>query len=120
MRIGSIIYHCPRTSDESSEVTTYGPPVRYVTRFNYITVQPASGDTDTLQYGERVTRYWNGMANYLAFKDKFKEGDLFYLDGRIPETDSDTYVNGDGANALLTSVRMQNRMIKLSFEKVTE
>ena len=116
MRLGDYVYFCPRTSDENADIITYGAPQKMIMRFNDLTIQPASGYMDTLQYGEKITKIWNGMANMRKYANKFHEGDLFYVDGAKPATD-DSYINGDGANAIVTSVRPQNLMIRLSLEK---
>lgn len=116
MRIGDFVYFCPRISEENADIISYGTPQKIAIRFNDLTIQPASGYMDTLQYGENVTKIWNGMANMRKYANKFHEGDLFYVDGAKPDF-SETYVNGDGANAIITSVRSQNLMIRLTLEK---
>ncbi len=115
MRLGQPIYHCKRTSDEEDDLITYSSPIKYTTRFGFINVQPASGYTDTVQYGESITKIWNGSANLDIFNGQITEGDVFYLDGDTPDQN---LPNGENATALCTSVRPQNRIIRFTLERI--
>lgn len=122
MKVGSPIWHCSRTSDAGADIITYGDPVKYVTGFNYITVQPArvalnnmAGFYTTEEFGEHTAMGWNMMANIDTFHGKISCGDLMYLDGKTPDPED---TNGQGANALVTSVREQNRMIYYTLQKI--
>ena len=115
MKNGETIYLSVRTEESNIENPTYGTPTAYVLQNNYLTVQPASGYLDTLTYGERIHRYWNGVANYDVFNGIFNEGDLAYIDGATPT--GETY-NGENANARVRSVLSQNKAIRIVFEKL--
>lgn len=122
MKIGSPVWHCPRTSAAGADIITYGNPVKYTTRFNYITVQPArvalnnmAGFYTTEEFGEHTAMGWNMMANIDAFQGKIACGDLMYIDGKSPDANA---TNGQGANALVTSVREQNKMIYYTLQKI--
>lgn len=104
MRLGEKIYHKKRIIADG--VVSYEAPTEYVTRFNYINVQPSrvalnnmAGYLTTEDFGEHQTRGWNIIANEKIFRNVFAEGDLLYLDGRTPD---------DLPNAIITSVRIQN------------
>lgn len=105
MRLGDKIYHQKRIITDG--VVSYSEPIEYVTRFNFINVQPSrvalnnmAGYLTTEDFGEHQTRGWNIIANRKIFKGVFSEGDLLYLDGKEP---SEGY-----PNAIITSVRIQN------------
>lgn len=116
MRISDPIWHCSRNSPDGADIITYSNPKKYITKLGYLTVQPASGYTDTVQFGENVSKVWNIIANRKIFKGIFKEGDLLYVDGLKPGSNT---MNGKGANALITSVREQNFFIRITIEKIT-
>lgn len=82
----------------------YGNPIEYKLAFNYLTINSASGYVATLQYGEKVSKVWNLKARKPYFDDVFHEGDLLYIEGNAPNTADKNYVNGDGANAMVTAV----------------
>lgn len=125
MRNGEKIWYCLRTSNNNAEVDTYNEPVEETLRFpnvfdpTSIVVQPKNGFTDRLPYGETTNKdqriiltpysYWDG---------KFKEGDLFYLDGAKPMEDDE--FNGQSANYFVDSVARQNEAIELSVKKIIE
>ena len=105
MKLGESIFHQKRIITDG--VVTYSTPIEYVTRFNYINVQPSrvalnnmSGFLTTEEYGEHAAMGWNIIVNAKIFKNTFNEGDLMYLDGKTPS---------DGAaNGIITTVRKQN------------
>lgn len=105
MKLGEKIYHKKRIVTDG--IVTYSEPTEYITRFNYINVQPSrvalnnmSGFLTTEEYGEHAAMGWNIIVNASLFKDTFHEGDLMYLDGKTPS---------DGeANGIITTVRKQN------------
>lgn len=122
MKIGGVVYHCARTSAEGDDIITYADPVAYKTRFNYLTVQPTrvalnnmAGFYTTEDFGEHTANGWNMIANYGVFEDVFKPGDLMYVDGATPVEGAE---NGVGANALITSVREQNKAIFYTLNKL--
>lgn len=104
MKLGSYIFHVKRIVDD--DIVTYSSPTKYYLRFNYLTVMPATvalnnmaGYLTTEEYGEHNAMGWNIIANEKIFRGVFNEGDLLYLDG------------ADEANAIITSVREQNKVI---------
>lgn len=122
MKLGESVWHCHRTSEEGADIITYADPVEYKTRFGYITVQPTrvalnnmAGFYSTQEFGENIAIGWNVIANYDIFKDKIFEGDLFFVDGRKPV---DGKPNGYNANAIVTSVREQNKAIFYTLNKI--
>lgn len=95
-----------------NEVNVYEKPNRY--EFN---VQPASGSTDVALYGERVSKMYKTIVPFFEFSGVFKEGDKAYLEGATPTLETEgTY--GSDANYKIVSVRPQNTVIMLYFEKI--
>ena len=120
MKIGSPIWHCKRTSQEGADIITYSAPTKYVTSFHYITVQPTTLNASksnlytTEDYGEHILEGWNMVCNIDKFDGVFTPGDLMYVDGVSP-TNGD---NGDNANALISRVTYQNRVIYVTLNKI--
>jgi len=111
------LYLCKRTNESNAEIGVYGVPVPY-----WINYQPIQGFTNVMQYGERVTKMYRAILNFDQYVGVFKEGDLVYLCGKKNEDGADpvitsTYINGQGANAKVESVRNQNLAIEVTFEK---
>lgn len=122
MRNGEKIWYCIRTSDDNAEVDTYAEPVEEIVRepsvFNpiSITVQPKNGFTDRLAYGETTNKDQRIILTpYTYWHKKFKEGDVFYLDGQEPNEDEE--YAGQDANYFVESVNNQNEAIELSVKK---
>ena len=111
------LYLCKRTNELNAEVGVYDSPVSY-----WVNYQPIQGFTNVMQYGERVTKIYRAILRFEQYAGIFKEGDLVYLCGEKNEDGADpviteTYVNGQGANAKVESVRNQNLAIEVTFEK---
>ena len=124
MRNGENIWYCLRTDTDNAEVDTYSKPIKETVRMSNIfnpvsiTVQPKNGFTDRMAYGETTTKDQRIMLTpYQVWHGKFKEGDLFYLDGAKPQED-DEY-NGQSANYMVDSVANQNEGIELLVKKIT-
>ena len=113
MRVGETLYHAKRNID-NEDITTYSKATAYRTALNDITCQPAGGYMETLEFGENVSKTWVIIANYSRFYGVFNEGDLLFLDGVIP---SETGSYEQEANAIITSVRYQNKVIRIVAEK---
>lgn len=116
MRLGESIWHCALMPRDDG-VKEYENPRKYTTRLNYLVVQPASGYTKTVEFGENISRTWTITANYNQFDRVFKEGDLLFVDGNQPIT-GDNIENGEGANAVITSVRRQNLILYIIAQKL--
>lgn len=104
MKVGQSIWHCKRIGEDENGIITYAEPKEYILRFNYLTVNPASGYLATIQYGEQINKVWTMKANKRLFENIFSEGDVLYIEGTKPNPDDENYVYGYGANALVTSV----------------
>jgi len=113
------IWHCKRTSNTNSEVETFAKPKEYSLKLNYLSIQPVSGYTSIMQFGERVGKMWLGTASYHAFCGIFTEGDKLYIDGAKPNVILEM-ANGYGysANASIKSVQIFNRSIRIEIEKL--
>lgn len=98
--------------DNGNDVNYYSKPEYY--EFN---VQPASGNTDIALYGEKISKMYKTVVSFPEYNNVFKEGDVAYLEGIIPENEVEgTY--GRGANYKIVSVRPQNTVILIYFEKL--
>lgn len=119
MKNGYSVWHSARQTNANAEISTYGEPKKYTLAFRYLTIQPASGYMSLMEFGERISKTWVGIANINIFSGAFKEGDLMYVDGAEPNVELETE-NGYGytANAVIKSVLEQNQSIKLVIEKV--
>lgn len=92
------------------EITTYEEPEQY--NFN---IQPLSGYSDITAYGEKTTKMYKAIVDSHRYKDKFKEGDVAYLEGASPEGEG---INGYNANYVIDTVREQNLKIAIYFNKL--
>lgn len=78
----------------------------------------AGGYLQVMKYGEDVDNTWSVVANMRAFSGKIKEGDLFWVDGEMPNEEIETkYGNGASANAVVKSVRLGNHSIEISLTR---
>lgn len=122
MRIGEIIYHSRRISEDNAVIEEYASPVEYRTALNYITVMSAAtkGYVQILKYGETATDKWEVQCNGNIFAGVFKKGDLMWVDGQYPIAEIENeYGNGASANAIVKNVAYVNRGIQLLLEKNT-
>lgn len=94
------------TNSKGQDIPTYSNPVRYL--FN---VQPANGNSDIIEYGERISKIFKAIIS-IRYKNKFKEGDIAYLDGVVPNKERNNY------NYKIVSVRNQNKRIAIYFERI--
>lgn len=123
MKYGSKIWWCKRFYVENEETPHYEKPQEFITRPHTlmspigISVMPKNGFTDYLDYGETTNSdqrivltpydYWCG---------KFSKGDLFYLDGAVPNDNEQTY--GQDANYYVEFVANQNVVVVLSLKQI--
>lgn len=94
-----------------NEISYYSRPKFY--NFN---IQPASGTTDIALYGEKISKMYKCIVSLDTYNKKFKEGDVAYLEGLKPKNEN-TGTYGSGANYKVVSVRPQNTVILIYFEK---
>lgn len=119
MRNGASVWHSVRQTNVNAEITTYNEPKRYTLAFRYLTIQPASGYMSLMEFGEKISKTWTGIANSNIFSGVFKEGDRMYVDGAEPNAEFETEKGyGSTANAVIKSVLEQNQGIRLVIEKV--
>lgn len=98
--------------DNGNEVNYYSRPKFY--EFN---IQPANGSTDIALYGEKISKMYKTNISLYEYNKKFKEGDVAYLEGARPEKEVEgTY--GSKANYKIVSVRPQNTVILIYFERI--
>ena len=104
MKIGQSIWLCKKIGENDEGIVVYEAPKEYKLAFNCLSINSASGYLATLQYGEKLSRVWNMKAKKPYFDNVFNEGDLLYIEGNEPNTADKNYINGDGANAMVTTV----------------
>lgn len=98
--------------DYGNEVNSYFEPKEY-----YFNIQPVNGYFDIVEYGEKVDKMYKAIISYEKYNGVFHEGDIAYLEGKEPENEnSDTY--GSTGNFVISSVRPQNLVIAIYFERI--
>ena len=105
-------YHCKISKNGNTNIIEYSAPIE-----KYGNYQPLSGYVDTLQYGENISKRWRMFVPF-AELNEYSENDLLYLDGIEPDINSESYTNGDGANARITAVLPQNRLVRIEIEQI--
>ena len=125
MRNEEKIWYCLRDDKANSEMDEYLAPKELILRMPSIfspvsiTVQPLNGFTDRMAYGETTSKYQRiVLTPYQYWYGKFKEGDLFYLDGQSPQDDEQYY--GEYANYVVDNVANQNQSIEVTVKKIIE
>ena len=123
MKYGSKIWWCKRVYAENEETPHYNPPQEFITRPHTflspigITVMPKTGYTDYLEYGETTNSDQRiVLTPYEHWYGKFNKGDLFYLEGAMPNSDEESY--GEQANYYVEFVGNQNAGIVLSLKQI--
>ena len=124
MRVGDSVWYAKRISGENAEVAEYAEPIEIKTRFMYLTIQPAvaKGYIAIVEYGEKLSDTWNGIANGKHFKDFFHKGDVMWVDGESPYSEhnaklEETYGYGCTANAEIKNAVPVNFTISLTLER---
>lgn len=98
--------------DYGNEINTYYKPKEY-----YFNIQPVNGYFDIVEYGEKVDKMYRAIIPYEKYNGVFHEGDIAYLEGKKPENENqNTY--GIGGNFVISSVRPQNTVIAIYFERI--
>ena len=98
--------------DYGNEINSYYKPKEF-----YFNIQPVKGYFDILEYGEKVDKMYKAIIPFEKYNGVFHEGDIAYLEGKKPENEtSNTY--GIGGNYFISSVRPQNTVIAIYFEKI--
>lgn len=123
MRNGERIWACNRLHYANEEVPTYDEPEEFILRFPTvfspigITCQPKTGFTDYLEYGETTNSDRRIVLQpYQYWAEKFKVGDIFYIDGAEPSDEEEYY--GQDANYYVEFVSRQNEAIVLSLKQI--
>lgn len=109
MKMGSAIWHC-KLKDKTNDIKEYSKPQKYILRFGYLNLQPASGYTNTILFGTKISETWILLANASIFNGVFNVGDVFYIDGNSPKLGEE---NGKSANAVVDYVGYQNKAIRI-------
>lgn len=122
MRNGEKVWYCKRISEDGDDLEVFAEPVEFTLKLGFLTIQPSSGYDNVVEFGEKLSKTWNCIAQPYGFWiDKLKEGDRFYVEGAEPDN-LDGSVPEDGwgakANARIYSVRPQNLAIRFILEKI--
>ena len=107
-------YHCKKKSTKGA-VVEYEPPVR-----KWGNYQPLDGYVDTVKYGESVNQRWRLQVCSHCNKNEYSVGDLLYLDGDKPDPTVKGYEYGDGANAIVTAVKIGYKAIQVELKQIIE
>ena len=125
MRNGEKIWYCTRNNVPNAEVESFTSPkeliLRMPTAFSpvSVTVQPLSGFTDIMAYGESASKNQRiVLTPYKKWLGVFNRGDLFYLDGAKPQEDEN--YPGEYANFVVDDVSNQNESIEIIVKKIME
>lgn len=118
MKVGQKVWLCKRLYENDEGIIVYDEPKEYTLAFNYLTINSASGYLATIQYGEKLSKVWNMKAKKPFFDGIFDEGDLLYIEGNKPDLANENYLNGDGANAKVTSVLNHLVSYSITLERV--
>lgn len=123
MRNGEKVWYCKRTSENGSRVETFAKPVEVTLRFGDLTIQPSSGYDSIMEFGEKVRKMWNCIAQpYEKWINVVSEGDRWYVDGVKPNIPTDGSEPEDGwgfdANARVYSTRPQNLALRFILQKI--
>lgn len=118
------VYYCSRTSQPQDDIETFAKPVEFILKPGYLTIQPAGGYMDFQAFGELINITHNGIATpYEKWINIFKEGDRFYLN-RVPKGYENNKEPDDGwgfdADAKITAVKGQNRVVRLTIQDILE
>jgi len=91
----------------------YEEPKKY-----YFTVRNLNGESEIREFGELSSSMKVAVITQKEkYLDKFKEFDLAYLDGILPENEIDY---GDNANYRIYDVRNENTIIRVYFLKLVK
>lgn len=123
MRNGDIVWFCKRTSKDGDRIETFAKPVAITLGIRNLTIQPASGYSSVIEFGENVSKTWTAIGQpYSKWFGYVKEGDRFYVDGASPYMPTDGTEPEDGwgfdANARVSSVRPQNVAVRFILQKI--
>ena len=98
--------------DYMNQIEEYDTPVPYC--FN---VQPITQSSELAEFGE-LSRYMKrAVVSKSQYLGVFKEFDKAYLDGITPENET---INGENANYRIYSIRPQNVVLMIYFEKIVK
>lgn len=106
------------TNDFGVDIEYFEKPIKY--RFNY---QPVSGNTDIMEYGEKITNVYRTFVNKNEYLGKIRVGDRVYLeDGEILESELENIAENDNvhcekANYIVKVVLPQNFKTRIDFIK---
>lgn len=99
------------TDDYGNVIPKYNKPLEFK-----MNVMPLTESIDIQAFGENSNAIKVTVLDYETYKDKFKDFDLAYLEGKTPRGETE---NGEKANYVIT-VRPQNKIIKLFFQKIVK
>lgn len=123
MRNGEKIWFCERVFQRNDEAPKYKKPEEFTLRSPSafspvgITCQPTRGSTEYFEFGETTNSDQRIVLQpYAYWNNKFKKGDIFYIDGEKPTNDEEYY--GQNANYYVEFVAKQNEAIVLSLKQI--
>lgn len=116
MRFGENIYYCTQKQIPEG-LQEFNAPVTITLRPHHCSVQPTSGYSALQTYGKDIVNYQTAIFQpYDTWKETFKEGDLFYLDGASPNAETEEFY-GDSANFIVDKAFLQNEAVRLVLKR---
>lgn len=106
-------YHCKQIDNGDVSVIEYDTPT-----LKYGNYQPLSEYYDIVQYGENAQSRWR-MFVPINQVNEYRINDLLYFDEAVNTIDL-TQEHGTGANARITALLPQNRMLRIEIERIVE
>ena len=120
MKQGEKIHYSNRILETNSLIEKFEKPISITLKYNYFTCMKASGYTELVQYGDRMSSVWICYANSNWFKGKIKEGDIFWVEGKKPpkvEELDELFGYKESANAIVVDVLETDHSIKITLER---
>ncbi len=116
MKFGESVYYCKKLA-EPNGLEEFSAPVEIVLKPKVFSLQPASGFSGVQEFGNNVNLYQICYCQpYKAWENTFTEGDVFYVDGVVPDPEAEeTY--GAEANYVVDIVAKQNEAIRLALKR---
>ena len=101
------------TQDEyMNQIEEYDVPVPY-----YFNVQPITDSSEIAEFGELSRHMKRAVVSKSQYLGLFKDFDKAYLDGVTPDGEG---VNGENANYRIYTIRPQNVVLMIYFEKIVK
>lgn len=114
MTFGEKIYYRNKLKKPEG-IVEYGEAHEIILKPNYFSVMPADGYLAVQEFGINKKKYQTAICQpYKKWKDVFKEGDVFYIEGATP---FDEEFDGEFANFVVDDIGKQNEVVRLTLKR---